>query len=94
MTEYEGPNLEGLIGQTVGMMVPVFDSKKTIRVKIHAIESAGIWLESQMIIEKMFAISGKTSSPATPLFFLPFSSIGFVVASIELPSLSETMLAQ
>ena len=94
MPEYEGPNLDGLVGQTVGMMIPAFDPKQTMRVKIHCIEPSGIWIESQTMIEKMLATLGKTSGAATPLFFLPFSSIGFVVASIALPSLSETMLSQ
>jgi hypothetical protein len=93
MPDYQGPNLSELVGRTVGMMVPGFDHEQTVRVKIHAIEASGIWVESQMMIEKMLARLGKTSGAATPLFFLPFSSIGFVVASIALPSLSETMLA-
>lgn len=93
MQSYEGPNLQGLIGQTVGMMVPYFDAQQTVRVKIHAIEASGIWVESQTMTDKMLSTLARTSGAATPLFFLPFSSIGFVVASIALPSLSETMLA-
>jgi len=93
MSEYEGPNLEGLVGQTVAMLVPVFDSK-AVDVKIHAIEPSGLWVESQLMIERMFATIGRKSGAATPLFFLPFSSIAFVMASIALPSLSETMLTQ
>lgn len=93
MPDYAGPNLVGLIGQTVAMMVPVFDPSHTVNVKIHALEPSGIWVESQMMIETMLTSIGRKSGAATPLFFLPFSSIAFVMASIGLPSLSETMLA-
>ncbi len=94
MSEYQGPNLGGLVGQTVGMLVPTLEANQTIRVKIHAVEASGVWIESQMMIEKMLATLGKTYGAATPLFFLPFSSVGYIVASIALPSLSETMIAQ
>ena len=91
MPDYEGPTLDGLIGQTVAMLIPVFDAN-AVNVKVHAIEASGIWVESQLMLERMFATTGKKSGAATPLFFLPFSSIVFVMASIALPSFSETML--
>lgn len=94
MPDYEGPSLNGLIGQTVPMLVPIFNPDVAVNVKIHAIETSGIWVESQLMIEKMFATLGRTSGAATPLFFLPFSSIVFVMASIALPSLSETILTR
>jgi hypothetical protein len=76
------------------MLVPIFNPNEAVKAKIHAVEASGIWVESQTMIEKMLAIVGRTSGAATPLFFLPFSSIVFVMASIALPSLSETILTR
>lgn len=86
---YEPPNLTGLVGQIVGMAVPSLKSGQTIRLKIHAIETAGIWVESQEKINEGLATLGRTSGPATPLFFLPYSSIQYIVASVAMPSLAD-----
>jgi hypothetical protein len=88
------PSLAELEGKTVGMMVPAFNRSNTTRVIIHSVEPYGIWVESQEVTTNMLTVIGATMSGTTPVFFLPYSSISYVVSQIQSPSMSDSMLNQ
>lgn len=86
------PSLNGLINQTVGMQLTFLNPTRTTRVAIHAVEATGIWIESQDFTEMMMEARGSQITRATPLLFVPFSQIVYIVASIDKPSISERLV--
>ena len=89
---YEAPNLMGLVGQVVGMKVPLLNDATTIRAKVHAVESSGLWIENQDLTNRLLADHDRKSAPTTVVLFFPFQQIEFVVASLAVPSLLEEPL--
>ena len=88
MTDRE-PSLYGLVGQVVGVMIPFLNQKTTTRVKLHAVESSGLWIESQELTNQLLAENERRSAPATVILFVPFQQIQFVVGTVPVPSLLE-----
>ena len=81
--------LADLVGQTVVGRVPILDQKIWQRLKIHGIESSGLWIENQKVTDQTLEQSGVTSAPKTLVFFLPFHQIDFLIDSVDIPALSE-----
>ena len=50
-----------------------------IRVRLHAVEPEGVWVESQAFTEKMMDRCGVATSISTLLMFIPFARIDYVV---------------
>jgi hypothetical protein len=90
----EGKNMSSLgemVGQEIVALVPVIDKVKLQKLKLHGVEVGGIWVESQTMSELLMETAGVTMSPKTVLFFLPFSQVVFVMASLDAPALSEKL---
>jgi hypothetical protein len=86
---YEPPTLSGLVGQVVGMRIPLLKDQTTIRAKIHAVEPSGQWIENQELTNRLLAENERRSAPTTIILFFPYQQIDYVVASIAMPSLLE-----
>ena len=86
---YEAPNLPGLVGQVVGMKIPLWNTETTVRVKVHAVESSGLWIENQELTNSLLSEHERKSAPTTIILFLPYQQIQYVVASVAVPSLLE-----
>ena len=86
---YEQPTLNGLIGQIVGVKIPMLNEETEVRAKIHAVEVSGLWIECKEITEIFLGSAGKRAAPTTMVFFVPFQQIQFVIATIGIPSISE-----
>lgn len=86
------PSLEDLVGHVVGIKIPCLDSRTTVRVRLHAVEHSGLWIESQQITDWVLSLHGASSSPKSGVLFFPFSQIEFVVGSVDVPSLSDQAL--
>jgi hypothetical protein len=75
--------LDDLIGKKV-MVCPInkfCDSDETgtvYTVTLHGVEAGGVWLESPELSK---IAEGLAPHHETPVFFLPFSQIGFLLAS-------------
>jgi hypothetical protein len=76
--------LRRLIGHRVIVMGPNFvDNEKLQSVKLLAVEEAGIWIESQEVVDKIIGrLQKKPSSPGLA-FFIPFGQITSIVAGFE-----------
>jgi hypothetical protein len=83
------PNLTELIGQVIVAHIPRLHPTIFQQVKLHGVEAGGIWIESQMMTNTFFETAGYSSSSRTMIFFFPYHQIGFVMTSIDGPSLSE-----
>jgi hypothetical protein len=81
-------NFSDLIGEEVLAMIPIFGNNTLLIVTIHGVESGGIWIESEKYTKTMLE---KLDLPAikTPIFFVPYHEIRFVVHSLEKIELSE-----
>jgi hypothetical protein len=79
---------EELIGKRTLAMIPIFDQRIFQEVTIHGVESGGFWLEcpnySRIVLSKLNVPAIKT-----PLFFVPYSEIKFLLHSLEKLELSE-----
>ena len=83
------PSLEKLVGQVIIALVPIFHNTIFQKLKLHSVEPAGIWVESQSITNQILGMARVRASPKTMIFFLPFSQISFVMSSLDVPGLSD-----
>jgi hypothetical protein len=58
-------------------------------VKLHGIETHGIWIESQDFTNELMEKFQFSSSRTTPLVFVPFDKLDFIIAALDSLSLSE-----
>jgi hypothetical protein len=82
-------NLASMIGEVIIVRIPLLDTYGMILVKLHAIEAHGIWIESQDFTNDLMEKFKFFSSRTTPLVFVPFDKVDFIVASLDSLSLSE-----
>jgi hypothetical protein len=82
-----------LVGQTVVALVPLISATNFQNLKLHGVEAGGIWVESQALTELGLKAAEATMAPKTPMFFLPFWQIRFVMVSLDVPAISEKGLS-
>lgn len=58
-------------------------------VKLLGVEAGGVWIESQMMIDKVYSTVGRVSSERSPAFFFPYHQIEFAMVSIPGVALNE-----
>lgn len=58
--------------------------------KLHGIELHGIWIESQDFTNHLMEEFHFSSSRTTPIIFVPFVQLDFIIASLDSFSLSES----
>jgi hypothetical protein len=76
--------LRSLIGHRVIVMGPSFlDNDKLESVKLLAVETAGIWIESQEAIDKVVGRLQKRPSTSGLAFFIPYGQITSIAAGFE-----------
>jgi hypothetical protein len=85
----ETPSLQSLIGQEIHALIPLLDPKIMQRIKLHAVEVGGIWIECEKFTQDMLQAT-QMSASKTPLLFLPYSQITFVLFGDEQIALSES----
>ena len=83
-------NLASFIGEVIVARIPLLDTDGMMLVKLHGIEAHGIWIESQDFTNQLMEKFHFSSSRTTPLVFVPFDKVDFIIASLDLLSLSET----
>lgn len=81
--------LASMIGEVIIVRISLLDPKNMTLVKLHGVEAHGIWIESQQFTNVLMEKFHFCSSRTTPLLFIPFDKIDFIVASLESFSLSE-----
>jgi hypothetical protein len=83
------PSLEGLVGQTIVIRSEVLDVNLPAIVKLLAVENAGVWVESPKATEHYLSEFKRQTSPKTPVWFVPFAQIAWIMSSEDYPALSE-----
>jgi hypothetical protein len=59
-------------------------------VKLHGIEASGIYIESQSFTERLMEKFRCTSSRTTPIVFVPYDKLDFIISSLDSLCLSES----
>ena len=81
--------LQNMIGEVIITRIPVLDADGLTLVKLLAIEAHGIWVESQDFTDELMQKFQVSSSRTTPIVFVPFHKIDFIIGSLDSLSLSE-----
>ena len=53
------------------------------------VEAAGVWVESPEMTKTIHAVAKNAMLPNTPIFFVPFAQIAWILSAAGYPSLSE-----
>lgn len=78
-----------MVGEVIIARIPLLDPESLLLVKLHGVEAYGIWIESQDFTNQLMEKFQLSSSRTTPLVFVPFAKIDFILASLDSLSLSE-----
>jgi hypothetical protein len=81
------PTLQSLIGEPIVACIPYIDQRAMIY-KLHAIETSGIWVESQAVTDHFLKQFNAAASPRSLVLFVPFSGISCIYANVDGPALS------
>jgi hypothetical protein len=84
--------LASLIGEVIIVRIPLLDADGMTLVKLHGIEAHGIWIESQELTNQLMEKFRFSSSRTTPVVFVPFDKMDFIIAGLDSLSLSEPAL--
>jgi hypothetical protein len=79
--------LAELVGRKTLALVPWIDSMNAVEIEVHGVEPSGLWIECQMLTDRVLRMCGGASE-VTPVFFFPFGMIGFVCGIAERPAVS------
>jgi hypothetical protein len=82
--------LKGLVGTLVIASIPALDEEEMVLVKLHKVESAGVWVEHQGFTDRMLLRCEIAVSRTTVIVFVPFEGVNFILSSIDSVALSET----
>ncbi len=78
-----------MIGEVIIVRIPLLDADGMMLVKLHGIEAHGIWIESQDFTNQLMEKFHFSSSRTTPLVFVPFDKVDFIIVCVDELSLSE-----
>lgn len=82
--------LADLVEQSVLIRSLVLDEQNPVFVKLLSVENGnGVWIESQKTTDHWLAMFKVTATPKTPVFFVPFSQIAWIMSFADYPALSE-----
>lgn len=87
--------LENLIGQTIIISYKLYGPPiEPTEALLLGVENGGIWIESQIVIN--VALSGSKSGigERTPILFLPFSSVCFILSLRDVPCISSKIISR
>jgi hypothetical protein len=82
--------LKSMVGEMIIVRIPILDPEEMSLVKLHGVEASGLWIESQGFTDSMMKKCQLSSSITTPVLFVPFTSISFIVGSERTLALSES----
>jgi hypothetical protein len=81
--------LATMVGEIIIVRIPLLDPERMSLVKLHGVEALGIWIESQDFTNELMEKFQFSSSRTTPLVFVPFDKVDFIIAALDSLSLSE-----
>ena len=87
--ENESVSLANLVGGNIYAKIPAFKDGTVVTLKLIAVETGGIWVESHEFMEDMFAGTAHTMTPKTFLLFVPFAQILALYTLVDSPWISK-----
>jgi len=81
--------LKSMVGEMIIVRIAALDPEEMSLVKLRAVEPTGIWIESQDFTDAMMQKCRLSTSITTPVLFIPFTGIEFILGSLRSLSLSE-----
>ncbi len=84
--------LASLKGERVVMLLVstiLEQSHPVLNVRLVDIEDAGIWIEGEDLAKYIHERYKQAAIPKMPIFFVPFSQVGWIHYGADYPSLSE-----
>jgi hypothetical protein len=82
-------SLKSMVGKIVIARIPALDQEDMVLVKLHKVETIGIWIEHEDFTEKMMLRCEIAASRTTPVMFVPFQGVDFILGAIDSMALSE-----
>jgi hypothetical protein len=89
ITIMETQCLQSLIGEEVVALVPSIDSKALQKIRLLSVEVSGLWIECEALTQGLLR-NMKLAASKTPVSFLPYSQINFILVGGEKIALSES----
>jgi hypothetical protein len=71
-----------MVGEMIIVRIAALYPEEMSLVKLHAVELTGIWIECQDFTDAMMQKCRLSTSITTPVLFVPFTSIEFILGSI------------
>lgn len=71
-------DIKALEGEMIRAIISPFDADKAQDFKLHAVETYGIWVESQTYTESLLVSAGRTVAPRSLVVFVPWSAVSAV----------------
>jgi hypothetical protein len=87
--ENEPISLAKFVGREIYAKMPAFKDGKMVTLKLLAVETGGIWIESQDFMEDMFSETTHTMTPRSFHLFLPFAQILAIYVIVDSPWISK-----
>lgn len=84
--------LREMVGTLIVARIPALDKDNDVFVRLHRVDIGGIWLESKTFNQEMLEKYEIPASITTLVLFIPFSGIGYIIASVDRVTLSEAAL--
>jgi hypothetical protein len=81
--------LSDYIGQEIVLLIPIIDPLKFQKVKLLGVETGGIWIESQTLLNVILKQLGQQSALMSVAHFFPYHEVRFGFVSIEGAALNE-----
>jgi hypothetical protein len=78
-----------MVGERILVRSDVLHAEPIMVVTLRGVEYGGIWIESQEMTNELLNRLGAQSAPRTPVFFLPFAQIHYMMAALDMPALGE-----
>jgi hypothetical protein len=84
--------LDEYVGETIIIRSIPVNEQHPASVKLLAVDTGGIWIESQDITEHWLAQFKQTTMPKTFVWYLPYAQISWILGTEDYPSISEKSL--
>jgi hypothetical protein len=84
--------LADYVGERILIRSIPIKEKQAVVVKLVAIDEGGIWIEWQDATEQWLTKAKRTSLERTPVYFLPYARIEWILGVEDYPSFSDKSL--
>ena len=82
-------SLAKFVGGDILAKIPAFKNGAMVTLRLVAVETGGIWIESQDFMEDMFSETTHTMTQRSFQIFLPFAQILGIYAIVDSPWISK-----